>query len=105
MPQYISLFSPIAKPLVLTKAWVTPLNARRRSASLSARPVIKVVFGRDARNSERGWFGSRVWMRMLYLFLEARSFAIGIPVKPLGWVIERITLSACSADDENCGTI
>lgn len=65
MPQYISAFSPIAKPFVLMNARFMSCKADTRVDSENGFPSIRVTFGRAAREVADFDVGFLVRMRTL----------------------------------------
>src|SRR3977135_3878765 len=83
MAQYISLFSPVLNPSMLTNAPSAPRNPSRRTAS-SANEPSRMETSPNARSSlARREAGSRLRTRTEYFLSATRARTIGMPWAPV----------------------
>src|SRR3977135_636709 len=83
MAQYISLFSPVLNPSMLTNAPSQPRNPSRRTAS-SANVPSRMETLPSARSSlARGEAGSRLRTRTEYFLSATRAWITGMPWAPV----------------------
>src|SRR5689334_22428676 len=83
MAQYISVFSPVLNPSMLTNAPSQPRNPSRRMASSANEPSRAETLSSASRSLARLEAGSRVRNRTEYFLSATRARMMGMPWAPV----------------------